>query len=423
MPKTRLTQLAVERLAPPSKGRMIYWDRTLPGFGIRLTAAGAKTWVAMYRVDGKTVMETIGTLAKVPRVDDARNLARLSMQQAATGANPVVEKRIAATRSATNTVAAAVDRYLAHCDRTLKPKTATEWRRIFEHDVLPAWGSRPVAEIAKADVLDLVNYKAAMRERKRKGTTGGAAVQAGKMLTRLHTFFGWAAANDLATPDPTAGVRKPAKEGQRDRVLEDDEIVAFWIAAGPLGNPFGHLFRLMLLTAQREAEVAGLCWSEIDGNAWTIPGTRAKNGKPHIVHLSALAAETLAAVPRIAGQDLLFSGTGKTPASGFSAAKARLDARMSATLRSEDDKAELASWTLHDLRRTATTGMARLGVAPHVADKVLNHTAGTIRGVAAVYNRFAYLDERKAALEAWGSFVESLVRPVPSNVVPLVATG
>jgi len=110
---------------------------------------------------------------------------------------------------------------------------------------------------------------------------------------------------------------------------------------------------------------------------------------------------------------LLFSGTGRTPVSGFSRAKTRLDAAVGAT-----------DWTFHDLRRTATTGLARLGIPPHIADKILNHTAGTIRGVAAVYNRFAYLDERRAALEAWGRFVEALVRPgAAGNVVEMRAAA
>jgi integrase len=129
------------------------------------------------------------------------------------------------------------------------------------------------------------------------------------------------------------------------------------------------------------------------------------------VHLSASAAQIIDTVPRIAGQDLLFSGTGATPVSGFSSAKARLDTRMG----------ERPPWTLHDLRRTATTGMARLGVAPHVADRVLNHTAGTIRGVAAIYNRFEYLDERKAALESWSRYIEGLLGKAPRNVVQLAA--
>lgn len=422
MPTIRLTQLAVTKLAPPQTGRVVYWDRTLPGFGLRVTSAGAKSWICKTRVGTKQVFETLGTLARVPKVEDARELARVSQDKAARGVNPVEEKRVETARAVVNTVQAAVECYLAHCDRTLKPKTAAEWRRIFTHDVLPAWGERPLAEISKGDVLELVNNKAAMRERKRKGMSSGAVVQAGKMLTRLRTFFGWAAANDLTPADPTAGVRRPAKEAQRDRVLENDEIATFWAATGRLGNPFGPLFRLLLLTAQRESEVAGMRWSEIDGATWTIPGSRAKNGKPHIVHLSALALETLETVPRVAGQDLLFSGTGARPVSGFSAAKARLDRRMFDVLREDDDEAaELPAWTLHDLRRTATTGMARLGIARHVADKVLNHTAGTIRGVAAVYNRFEYVDERRAALEAWGRYVEGLIGRAPQSVVSLAA--
>jgi integrase len=287
--------------------------------------------------------------------------------------------------------------------------------------VLPRWGLRPIADIAKADVLEIVNDKASRRERKRRDETEGAAVQAGKMLTRLRTFFGWAAANDLVKADPTAGVRRPAKEAVRDRVLTDQELRLVWCATGQLGNPFGPLFRLMLLTAQREGEVAGMRWSEIDPEAeiWTLPGARTKNGKPHIVHLSVLALEIIGAVPHIEGQDLLFSRTGATPASGFSRAKRRLDALLSA----DGDGTEIAPWTLHDLRRSTTTGMARLGIAPHVADRVLNHQAGTIRGVAAVYNRFEYLAERKAALEAWGRFVQNLSQPSRANVVSLRPAG
>jgi integrase len=366
----------------------------------------------------------------VPKVDDARAAARRSMERAAGGTNPVAEKRAERATIEANTVRAAVTRYLAHCDRALRPKTATEWRRIFEHDVLPRWGERPIASIGKADVLELVHDKAARRERRRQGFTDGAAVQAGKMLTRLRTFFGWAVANDLVPTDPTAGVRRPAKEATRDRVLTDDELRAFWVATGSLGTTFGPLFRLMLLTAQRENEVAGSRRTEIDpsGATWEIPGARTKNRKAHVVHLSGLAREVIDGVPLIAGQDLLFSGRslsgapgnqkrrrrpdhpGERPVSGFSKAKQRLDQAMAIAMQ-EGGKPAIAPWTLHDLRRTATTGMARLNVPPHVADKVLNHTAGTIRGVAATYNRFAYLDERKAALEVWGRYIECLVRP------------
>src|SRR3954470_12440550 len=137
MPAIRLTQVAVDRLSPPASGRIIHWDRHLPGFGLRVTAKGSKSWVAMYRVGGKPVMETIGSLAKLPRVDDARQRARESMASAAAGEHPVELRKAAARQIADNTVTAAVAAYLEHCDRNLKPKTAREWRRIFEHDVLP----------------------------------------------------------------------------------------------------------------------------------------------------------------------------------------------------------------------------------------------------------------------------------------------
>jgi integrase len=216
-------------------------------------------------------------------------------------AHPSAARRAEAARAVT--VKAAIDRYLTEGGRSSKrgawrPKTAAEWRRIFKHDVEPRWGDRPLSEIAKADVLELVNDKAIRRERKRTGRDDGAAIQAGKMLTRLRTFFAWAAANDLVPADPTAGVLRPAREAIRDRVLNDDEIALLWGAAEQLGVPFGAVFRLLLLTAQRETEVAGMRWSEIDDaehpSTWTIPGGRAKNGKPHIVHLSGLAAEIIA---------------------------------------------------------------------------------------------------------------------------------
>ena len=421
----RLTQLACEKLAPPKSGRIVVWDALLPGFGLRVSSTGAKSWVAKYRVNGKQVMQTIATLARLPLVD-ARQAARDSIAKAEAGGHPVAERRTEAARAAAGTVAAAADRYLAeHCDRNLKPSTAREWRRIFLHDVAPYWADRPLATITKGDVLELLDAKAGRRERKRGSLTNGASVQANKVLTRLRTFFGWCAAHDLCESDPTAGVRKPAREIPRDRFLSDSELRAFWTATEKAGMPFGHLFRLMLLTAQREGEVAGLRWSEldIDRAIWELPGSRTKNGKPHTVHLNALALETLDRVPHIAGQDMLFSNTGRTHVSGFSRAKRRLDDRMQAALRADlgDDGAEIAPWVLHDLRRTTTTGLARLGIAPHVADRVLNHTAGTIRGVAATYNRFQYIDERKAALDAWGRFVDTLVHPAPGNVVPLRA--
>src|SRR5438270_423601 len=170
MPTIRLTQLAAEKQTPPKSGRVVYWDRLLPGFGLRLTPNGARSWVAMYRVDRKAVMQTLGSVAKIPRVEAARQLARDCMAQAAAGENPVIAKRRQAARQAANTVQAAAERYLgegrnARTGLPLRGKTEREWRRIFEHDVLPRWGARPLAGLTKPDVPQRVHDKAARRDR------------------------------------------------------------------------------------------------------------------------------------------------------------------------------------------------------------------------------------------------------------------
>jgi integrase len=177
----------------------------------------------------------------------------------------------------------------------------------------------------------------------------------------------------------------------------------------------------LLLTAQRRDELAHTAWSEfdLDKQTWMLPGERTKNGRTHIVHLSALAIEIIEKLPRIASKKLwVFTtglGGGDTPVSGFGRGRQHIAAAMV-----DASGKEVAPFTLHDLRRSAATGMAALGIAPHVVDKILNHSSGKIAGVAKIYNRFEYLPERQAALDAWARHVESLIRPTPSNVVELL---
>jgi integrase len=440
------TQLAVDKLKPPLTGRAVYWDKLTPGFGMRVSAPrpgsreGHKTWIAMGRVDGKAVMQTLGTLAQIPKVDKARETARSSILKMKGGVNPVEERRAdmarrageaaraegAAREAVEGRFAVVAERFLVeHVERNCSPRYAAEVRRILEHDVLSRWGERPIRGITKHDVNELLDAKASRRERPRKGTEGGSAIQANRTLTHLRTFFGWAVGQDLIDADPSAGVLPRGKERTRDRVLGDDEIVWFWRGAERPGWPFAAIFRLLLLTAQRESEVAGMRWSEVDlaQRTWTIPRERTKSDRKHVVHLSGFALEIVEGLPRLG--DLVFPNRAGRPIAGFSKPKEQLDAAMSAQKHEAGgNPAEIEPWVIHDLRRTATTIMARLNVAPHVADKILNHSGGTIRGVAAIYNRFAYLDERKAALEALGHFVESLVRTMDGigNVVDLRRT-
>jgi integrase len=246
----------------------------------------------------------------------------------------------------------------------------------------------------------------------------GAEVQANRTLARLRAFFNWAVAKDRVAASPAAGILLPTKEQARERVLTDDEIRWLWQACDVIGWPFGPFAKLLLLTAQRRDEVAGMERAELDlaARLWTIPAARTKNGRLHAVHISDAAHEVLRSLPRI-GERLALTTDGEIPIAGFSNAKRRLDVAMAKAAGKS-----VPHWTFHDLRRTATTGMARLNVPPHVVDKVLNHTSGTIRGVAAVYNRFEYRDQRREALEAWGRFVGALASgEAPGNVVALRA--
>jgi integrase len=202
-------------------------------------------------------------------------------------------------------------------------------------------------------------------------------------------------------------IDRVVKAVQRDRVLSDDEIVAFWTAGESIAWPYGPLLRLLLLTAQRRDEVANMTRAEVDLNKglWVIPATRAKNSKVHEVHLSSLALEILKAQPVINGSKLMFTISGR-PLGGWSAAKAQLDRLMG-----------IWDWRIHDLRRTAASGMASIGTAPHVVDKILNHSSGTISGVAAIYNRHQYSADRKQALDGWAAYIRSLLQPAASNVI------
>jgi integrase len=437
MPTLKLTQPAIEKLKAPSTGRREYWDNQLPGFGLRISETGRKSWVVMYRVRGKLVRETLGTAATIPSVSDARSRARESLQKAQAGVNPVEEKRgsqraakFAAERTP-KSFGAGVDLYLTrYAERNTKPSTYKETRRVLEHDVRAVWETRSIDEITRRDVIELLDDI----------VDRGAAVQANRTFAVLRRFFNWTVEREIIPTSPLTGLRSPTAEAARDRALSDAEIRLFWAGCDKLDWPFGPIFQVLLLTAQRRDEVGSLEWSEIDldKRLWTIPREKAKNDRAHEVYLSELAIEIINELPRIsrprtdgAGSEpspYLFTTNGERPVSGFSKAKARLDGHMLQLLRAEFEEAgkdpeaaKIEGWILHDLRRTAATGMARLNIAPHVVDRILNHVSGTIQGVAAVYNRHAYLEERKAALEAWGRYVESLVRPAPANVVYLTS--
>jgi integrase len=368
VPRKKLTDLFVDKAAAPSRGRIEYFDTTFPALALRVTSSGHKSWSLFYRNGGRLRRYTIGNY---PAFDPAaaRKAASSALHRLADGIDPGEEKR--ARRSAPKPLAddfASVAR--EYLERQVKRNTAAstyrETARIMEQDVIPEWGRRSIGSILRRDVSALVDKK----------TASGAEIQANRILARLRSLFGWAVEKDRVSANPCDGLRPPTKEKSRDRVLSEEEMRAFWPAADELGWPFGPLFKLLLLTAQRRDEVATMEWLEIslDTGVWSIPREKAKNDQGHDVQLSAAALAIIKALPRVVGP-YVFSTNGKTPVSGFSRAKERLDASMLNALREASAETALDPWILHDLRRTATTGMAGLRVLPHVVDRILNHRA------------------------------------------------
>jgi integrase len=236
---------------------------------------------------------------------------------------------------------------------------------------------------------------------------------ASRTLAYARACFSWAEKRQKVPFNPFEGLPASPATAARDRVLTDAELGWVWATADGLAYPWGPFFKLAILTLQRREEVAGMRWSEISSDLWlwTVPGGRMKNGKPHDVHLSESARAVLGTVPRLEGCDFVFSPTGRTPISGFSKAKAALDAAMAQTQAGAAGRlgpkpgAPLAPWRLHDLRRTGVSTLARLGFDSIVADKLLAHQPTKLVGVAAVYQRHDFANERARALDAWAAHV------------------
>jgi integrase len=184
--------------------------------------------------------------------------------------------------------------------------------------------------------------------------------------------------------------------------LSADEIKLLWQACDKVAEPYSTIVRLLLLTGQRRDEVAGMRREELQGDQWHLPGSRTKNGRPHVVPLVPLALKLIAAA---GDRDIVFTTTGRTPPGAFSEAKKRLDAGVTAA----NGGRPVAPWVLHDLRRTAVTHMAELGIRTDVIELIVNHTSGTRGGIAGVYNRSELLDERRRALEQWAQRIGRIV--------------
>jgi integrase len=388
VPTIRLTKSVIDGLQAAPKD-VVYWDESLPGFGVKVTPKGKKVFIALYRTGGagsRLRKYTIGPYGRVT-LHGARAEAQKVFAARLEGRDPATERREGKRRLSIDRVETVVEAFDQQRLSTLRSRK--ELKQLLDRAVVSAWRGRSIHEISKRDVMALI------ADAERRGTPAAA----NKLTKVMRAFFNWCVGRGILERSPAEGIAIPCKEVARDRTLTDDELASVLRAARAIGGPFGGIVELLSLTGQRREEVARMTWSEIDlgSSTWTLAGSRTKNGKAHTVHLSDPALAVLAATPRLGS--FIFSNAGKSPFQSFSPIKRRLD-----------EASGVFGWRLHDLRRTMVSGMARLGVAPHVADRILNHVGGTISGVAAVYQRHEFLRERREALDLWGGHIFSIVR-------------
>jgi integrase len=378
---TKITKATLPRLTCPSgKAEVFHWDSDLTGFGLRASAGGKRTWVAQYRAAGRTRRLTLGDVSVVA-VEKARDAARVALAGAALGHDPAHEKQQA--RRAVR-VADLVAAYIDHQTTRLKPRSLAEVARHLNKHLAPLHHDS-AASVTRGQVVGLLGRIA----------KDSGPVAANRVRASLGGMWTWAMRSGRVDGDnPVARTPKAGNEAPRDRVLTDAELAGVWHATES-GSDHDRIVRLLLLTGARREEAAGMAWGEIAGGVWTLPANRSKNNRAHEVPLGPLA---LAQLPSAREGRALIFGKGAGGFAGWSRCKERLDRRVG-----------LAPWTLHDLRRTVATRLADLGVHPHIIEAVLNHASGHKAGVAGIYNRSAYTNEKRAALLTWESHVRALI--------------
>ena len=355
------------------------WDERVCGWGVRKQKRGIFYYVRA-RCGGRQIMHSIGRHGAPWTVETARAKALELLATLAAGTNPFAD----AESQADATFGSEVERYLVRKQASLAVRSYVEVRRHLRDYSMPLH-KLPIGEIDRRTIAVLLG----------QAETASGAVSRNRLRSSLSAFWKWAIAEGLCESNPVLGTLKAEVGGSRDRVLSEEELRALWRGLGD--NRFSEILRLLLLTAARRTEIGNLTWDEIDlaRKLIVLPPQRTKNGRGLSLPLSKQALAIVQRTPRRNTTPFLFSD-----ARGFGAwdqDKLRLDSRLG-----------IAPWRIHDLRRTAATGMAEMGVLPHIVEAVLNHQSGHKSGVAGIYNRARYADEMRVALQKWADHIDRL---------------
>ena len=384
-----LTDKGVTALKPRPK-RYSYPDPELRGLWIRIQPSGAKSFAAVTcSPDGRQIWASIGAADAMP-IAVARERAKAILQRVRSGLPPVEPKA--------ETFGAVVATWRKRHVEANGLRSAPEINRLLAAHILPAWKDREFTSIRRSDVASLLD----------KVEDKHGARAADYVLNITRAVMNWYATRSDDYVPPLVRGMKRQKTMPRFRVLDDDELRSLWRASESAGS-FGALVRLCLLTAQRSRKVATMKWADLDleSGVWMIPKAAREKDSGGALALPGTALDIIRARPLFASNPHVFPGRGGDgPFRGFGASKATLDSKL---------PQEMSSWTIHDLRRSARSLMARAGVRPDVAERVMGHA---IRGVEGVYDRHRYFDEKRAALAKLAALLDSIINPRDS-VVPL----
>jgi integrase len=398
-------------IVPKGRRDVLVWDTKTPGFFLRKFASGRAMWGVRYHVGQKQRRVHLfdasvrGTLAKArSQAADVRAKARL-------GTDVVVERDAAAEATAKAiSLGKLAERYLADRRDAKRPSGEPAWRPRYylevERHLTKDWqplAAAAMKNIARQDIVDVIDNIASTQGR----------VAADRARTALSGLFTWAIDRGYCDATPVLHMKSRAEDGARDRTLTEAELREVWLATDEVGDDYGRIVKLLILTGQRREEIGRLAWPEIQTNGDSmridLPAERTKNHRAHIVPLSAEAIATLPPRPSTSDRITVFGKWG-TGFSGWSRAKAALDQAIADARHGRHLMTAMVPWRLHDLRRTFVTMVAERGFAPpHVVEAIVNHVSGHKSGVAGVYNKALYLQERRKALYEWGHYVAKLV--------------
>lgn len=383
----------------PDKGRVDYQDSLVPGLALRVTASGHRSFNLITRFPANPKNPTRRALGEYGAInlDEARERAREWIGLIMKGIDPRVaetRRRSAERRSQVTTFKAVADAFLErHATKLAK---AGEARRLIESEFVKRWGQRPVTDVLPGDVAEAI----------RAIVNRGSPYQAHNALGYLRRLFNWAiGTHEFGLAESPVERLKPAdligKREARERVLLDTELRAVWDACEDMGFPYGPLIKLMILTGQREREIADAVWSEFDFDQalWTIPAARMKGARAHAVPLAPDALVLLRELPRFSGAHVFTTTDGAKPVNGFAKAKVRID-KLSG----------VSGWKFHDLRRTARTHFSALPVQDLVRELVIAHARP---GLHKVYDQHTYLDEKRECLTLWEARLRGILKPKP----------